>query len=437
MTSSTSSSSSHKDRVHDPSKRTAILVTYPDQFVIDEAVGLAEAADYEVLDIMTRRYLSRSKYGVGPGQAEKLKMLVEESGAEFVVFDEKLQSNQLYNLAGMVGREIIDRERLILEIFSRRASTAEAKLQVKLAELIYEMPRAKAKVRLAKVGEQPGFFGLGKYEVDVYYQAIKRQMTTVKQKLQDASRQRELYRAQRRKLDMPIVSLAGYTGVGKTTLFNRLTGESKEISSNLFTTLTTSTRSLNLDGFKILFSDTVGFISRLPTYMIEAFKSTLEELTYANLILLVVDASQPLEDLNRRYQSCIEILTELKVSPAKVFLVFNKADLLDESQLNLQMLALGATPEGSVAISAKTGLGVEDLLGKIKDTLFEPVETQISLEPSDAAHLSAQISWLKTQGEVAINKSADGRLTINVKSNSWTIERFIKSVEEAKAKPHG
>src|SRR3990172_7181455 len=338
MTSSTSSSSSHKDRVHDPCKRTAILVTYPDQFVIDEAVGLAEAADYEVLDIMTRRYLSRSKYGVGPGQAEKLKMLVEESGAEFVVFDEKLQSNQLYNLAGMVGR----------------ASTAEAKLQVKLAELIYEMPRAKEKVRLAKVGEQPGFFGLGKYEVDVYYQAIKRQITTVKQKLQDASRQRELYRAQRRKLDMPIVSLAGYTGVGKTTLFNRLTGESKEISSNLFTTLTTSTRSLNLDGFKILFSDTVGFISRLPTYMIEAFKSTLEELTYANLILLVVDASQPLEDLNRRYQSCIEILTELKVSPAKVFLVFNKADLLDESQLNLQMLALGATPEGSVAISAKT-----------------------------------------------------------------------------------
>jgi len=171
--------------------------------------------------------------------------------------------------------------------------------------------------------------------------------------------------------------------------------------------------------------------------MIEAFKSTLEELTYANLILLVVDASQPLEDLNRRYQSCIEILSELKVSPAKVFLVFNKADLLDESQLNLQMLALGATPEGSVAISAKTGLGVEDLLGKIRDTLFEPVETQISLEPSDAAHLSAQISWLKTQGEVAINKSADGRLTINVKSNSWTIERFIKSVDEAKAKPHG
>lgn len=405
--------------------------------MIDEAVGLAEAADYEVQDIMTRRYLSRSKYGVGPGQAEKLKMLVEESGAEFVVFDEKLQSNQLYNLAGMVGREIIDRERLILEIFSRRATTAEAKLQVKLAELIYEMPRAKEKVRLAKVGEQPGFFGLGKYEVDVYYQAIKRQMTTVKQKLQDASRQRELYRAQRRKLDMPIVSLAGYTGVGKTTLFNRLTGESKEISSNLFTTLTTSTRSLNLDGFKILFSDTVGFISRLPTYMIEAFKSTLEELTYANLILLVVDASQPLDDLNRRYQSCIEILTELKVSPAKVFLVFNKADLLAESQLNLQMLALGATPEGSVAISAKTGLGVEDLLGKIRDTLFEPVETQISLEPSDAAHLSAQISWLKTQGEVAINKGVDGRLTINVKSNSWTIERFIKSVDEAKAKPHG
>ncbi len=414
-----------------------MLVTYPDQFIINEAVGLAEAAEYEVLDMMTRRYLSRSRYGLGPGQAEKLRILVEESGAELVVFDEKLQPTQIYNLAGVVGREIVDRERLILEIFSHRATTAEAKLQVKLAELIYEMPQAKEKVRLAKMGEQPGFFGLGKYEVDVYYQAIKRQMTTVKQKLQDASRQRELYRAQRRKLDLPIVSLAGYTGVGKTTLFNRLTGESKEISSTLFTTLTTSTRSLNLDGFKILLADTVGFISRLPTYMIEAFKSTLEELAYANLILLVVDASQPLDDLNRRYQSCIEIMTELKVSPAKVLLVFNKADLLDESQLNLQMLALGATPEGSVAISAKTGVGVKDLLRKTRDTLFEPVETQIHLEPSDVAHLSDQISWLKTQGEVAINKSGDGCLTIDVKSNSWTIERFIKSVEEAKAKPHG
>ncbi len=265
MTQQSDSASSHLQ------KKTAVLITYPDQFVINEAAGLAEAAGYTVLKTLSQRYLSRAKYGLGAGKAENLRALLDEVDASTVIFDEKLRSTQIYNLAELTKREIIDRERLILEIFSRRATTAEAKLQVGLAELTYELPRAKEKVRLAKISEQPGFFGLGKYEVDIYDRAIKRRISTVKKKLRDASKRRELYRIQRRRLDIPIVSLAGYTGVGKTTLFNSLTGDSKEVGSSHFTTLTTSTGSVKLNGFKILLSDTVGFISRLPAYMIEAF----------------------------------------------------------------------------------------------------------------------------------------------------------------------
>lgn len=428
MTQQSDSASSHLQ------KKTAVLITYPDQFVINEAAGLAEAAGYTVLKTLSQRYLSRAKYGLGAGKAENLRALLDEVDASTVIFDEKLRSTQIYNLAELTKREIIDRERLILEIFSRRATTAEAKLQVELAELTYELPRAKEKVRLAKISEQPGFFGLGKYEVDIYDRAIKRRISTVKKKLRDASKRRELYRIQRRRLDIPVVSLAGYTGVGKTTLFNSLTGDSKEVGSSHFTTLTTSTGSVKLNGFKILLSDTVGFISRLPAYMIEAFKSTLEELTYASLVLLLVDAAQPTEDLSRRYRSCVEVLTELSVSPARVFLVFNKADLVDETQRKLRMPVLGATQQNSAFISAKTGLGVDALLEKIWGSIFETVEAEVSLKHTAVVSLSNRIDWLKDHGEVQIDKHSDGSLTLHIKANAWIIDRFLKSVEEVEVK---
>jgi GTP-binding protein HflX len=426
-----------EDQTSDPLNRTAVIVTYPDQFIINEAQGLAKAGGYVVMDIITPRYLSRAKYGLTSGQAERLCELVENLRPDVVIFDEHLRSTQIYNLAELTGREIIDRERLILEIFSRRATTAEAKLQVKLAELTYEMPRAKERVRLAKIGEQPGFFGLGKYEVDVYYRAIKRQISTVKEKLRHASKRRDLYRKQRRRLEFPTISLVGYTGVGKTSLFNRLTDESKEISNNIFTTLTTSTRSLSLNGFKALISDTVGFISRLPTYMVEAFHSTLEEITYANLVLLLVDATQPLESLNLRYQSCVGILTDLNVLPTRVLLLFNKADMIDEEQLNLCISKFDTSRRSSLAVSAKTGQGVDILIKKIRGTLFESIETKISIEPTSVIHLADQIDWLKTQGEVKIEKNEVGGLNISIKTNGWVIERFMNAIDEAKLKSHG
>src|SRR5919202_1033056 len=282
------------------SNKTALLITYPVEEVAREAISLADAAGYSIIKIVNQRNLTQSKYGIGSGKAEEVKELVEQLKPEVIIFDEVLKPSQQYNLAKVCKINILDRERLILEIFELRASTAESKIQIKLAQLRYDMVRAREKVRLAKVGEQPGFFGMGKYDADVYFLDINKRAAFLKKKLEKEEKRRSLHRAQRSRAGLPTVSLAGYTSAGKTTLFNRLTGETKITGQGLFTTLTTSTRALKLNQRKILVSDTVGFINKLPAYMIDAFKSTLHELTHSALILLVLDIPEPIDDVARK-----------------------------------------------------------------------------------------------------------------------------------------
>ncbi|MCS7116922.1 MAG: GTPase HflX [Nitrososphaerota archaeon] len=408
-------------------KRRSILITYPDQYIIEEALGLADAAGYEVVEVIKQRYLKRAKFGIGPGKAEELKRLVKDLNVDAILFDERLRSVQIYNLTKLTGVEVIDREKLILEIFNRRATTAEAKIQVKMAELRYEMPRAKEKVRLAKMGEQPGFFGLGKYEVDVYYYTIKKRISMLKEKLKEIGRMRVLHRIQRQKLNIPIIALAGYTGVGKTTLFNLLTGEKKEVDKGAFTTLSTYTRATNLFNSKVLISDTVGFISRLPTYMIESFKSTLEELTYANLVLLMLDLSKPSTKLAKEYEDCMKILSELKVSPSRILLVFNKADLVAKEGWDEKLRVIGF--EGNyVVISAKTGMGIDELKERIYNSIFKSVRLELTLSQEEALNLAEEIDWLK-QNAVVKTLTSDYNLTLIVDGPSWTIDHFQSSYE--------
>jgi len=350
--------------------KSAILITYSDKFAIQEALGLAGAVDYKVVKLITCKYLSRAKYGIGVGKAEELKKVSEELDVDVILFDKRLKSVQIYNLAKLTGAEVIDRERLILEIFHKRASTFEANLQVQLAELRYEIPRAREKVRLARMGEQPGFMGLGRYDVDDYHRMIGRRMATIIKKLKQVSNRRELYKKRRLRLGLPLISFAGYTGTGKTSLFNILTGEEKETERGFFTTLATTTRAIQLSGSKVLISDTVGFIRRLPAYMIGAFKATLEELTYANLVLLVIDASEPLDSMVKKYQSCVHILTDLGVSPINVLPIFNKFDLTNIDEVKDKIEVLHMMPENVVITSAKTGFGVSPLKSKIHKTVF-------------------------------------------------------------------
>ena len=347
------------------------LVTYPDNFTLQEAKSLAESmAGWHITKVFTQKYLNHSEYGMGSGKAEEIRDFLKDSpNAKHVIVDEHLTSKQLFNLEKLLGDvKVIDRERLILDIFYSRATTNEAKLQIQLAEIKYNMPRVREIAKMTRGNERPGKGGSGEYMVDVKFRDLKRRMAFIKEKLKEAKSKRELYHQQRAKTGMPIVSLVGYTNAGKTTLFNLLTSEHKETTSTLFTTLSTTTRSIKLDQkTSVLLTDTVGFISRLPTYMIDAFKSTLEESLKADLILLLVDSSEDLErEIQIKYSSCWDVLKELNVDRAKVRVVLSKYDGANDHKISEITKCLKL--QDPIVISSKTGYGIHKLKNTIKQS---------------------------------------------------------------------
>ena len=345
----------------------ATVVTYPDEFAKQEITELASAAGYSVQALITQKRGVKSEFGVGVGKAEELRETVRQNGSKTLIVDESLTSAQAYKLATVTRVEIVDRDRLVLNIFAKRATTTEAKLQVQLAELKYEMPRARDAVRYSVNGERAGFMGMGETLVATKFKALKRRMVAIQGKLAKAQSSRSLHRVERKKLGMPLVSLAGYTSSGKTTLFNKLASESREESPSLFTTLTTTTRAVSFaDARKrVMLSDTVGFISRLPTYMVESFKSTLEELTYADLVLLLLDVSESEESVRIKLNSCRQTLAELSVDPTKILLVLNKIDLIKDGSAGMMESSPLFNEFSIVKISAVRGDGLTQLKNRI------------------------------------------------------------------------
>lgn len=349
---------------------SAILITYDKEDVVKEAIALCDAAGYELKKIIRQKFLNRSKFGLGEGKVEELKEFIGSLRPDVIIYDEILRPSQNYNLASTLKTKILDREMLILEIFERRAKSSESMLQVKLAHLRYEMSRAKERVRLAKMGEQPGFMGIGKFEVDVYHNDIKNRMNNTKSKLVKSSKQRELHRQARKRIGFKTISLAGYTSAGKTTLFNTLTGEQKEESPKLFTTLSTTTRKIVLRGTEILISDTVGFISKLPAYMIDAFKSTLEELVYTDIVIVVIDSSDPFPELRKKFRSCVSTLDEIGVNQDKIIFALNKSDLVSEEEIIEKADQLGLKENKKwLPLSAATGQNISSLENLIYNIL--------------------------------------------------------------------
>jgi GTP-binding protein HflX len=354
-------------------KSSAILITYDREDIVKEALALCESAGYQVFKIIRQKFLNKTKFGIGAGKVEELKELVTSAKPDVIIFDEILKPSQNYNLASNLKTNILDRESLILEIFDRNATSSESNLQVKMAQLRYEMSHAKEKVRLAKMGEQPGFMGIGKFEVDVYYNDIKNRMTAIKSKLVKAGKQRALHRQGRDRIGFKTISLAGYTSAGKSTLFNALTGEKQEESPKLFTTLSTTTRKIRISETEVLIADTVGFISRLPAYMVEAFKSTLEELIYTDAVILVIDISDPIFELKKKYRSCMGTLEELGVNYDKIIFALNKSDLVlpDEIMEKVDYLGLKENKKW-LPVSAVTKQNISQL----KDLLLLILENK-------------------------------------------------------------
>ena len=347
--------------------KSCILITYFDDDSISEAEGLCEAAGCKILHLIKQEFLNSTKFGLGEGKIGDLKNLVTKMQPDVIVFDEILKPSQNYNLASELKIQVLDRESLILEIFESRATSTESKMQVKLAQLRYEMSRAREKVRLSKMGEQPGFLGIGKFEVDVYYNDIKSRMVSVRAKLQKAGKQRELHRQSRKRIGFRTISLAGYTSAGKTTLFNNITGEKNEEDHKLFTTLTTTVRKFKLESEWALISDTVGFISKLPAYLIEAFKSTLEELTFTDIVIVVIDATDKNDELKKKFSSCFKTLMELGVKRENLLFAFNKTELMSDAEIFEKVKQLDlAENKNWIAISAKDGKNIEKLKILIK-----------------------------------------------------------------------
>ncbi|MDA7942207.1 MAG: GTPase HflX [Nitrosopumilus sp.] len=332
----------------------AVLVVQGDG---EEAEGLCGSAGYRVVQTVRQRSLRGQKYGIGEGGLESLREAASRHRPDVIIFDGMLKPGQNYNLATELKTEILDREALILAIFERRASSSESRLQTKLAQLRYEMARAREKVRLASQGEQPGFMGIGKFGVDAYYDDIRHRMHAVRARLAKAGRQRELHRQARRRAGLRTVSLAGYTSAGKSTLFNRITGEEADAGPELFTTLSTTTRRARLGGGQFLVSDTVGFISRLPAYMIDAFRSTLEEIAHADAVILVVDSRDAPDAARAKFSSCVRTLAELGVGRERMAYALSKSDVAPDPSA-----CLGLEGDWRCArVSGVTGEGVEDL----------------------------------------------------------------------------
>jgi len=367
-------------------------------------------------------------YQIGSGKAKELAQMVKATKAEKVIFDNELKPLQAYNLAKETGVEVIDRFQLILEIFARRASTTEAKFQIELAKLRYELPRAKEKVKLTKMGEQPGFMGLGAYQVDLYYQTIRRQVHQLQRKLKSVGKKRGLHRARRLELGYSTVSLAGYTNAGKSSIFNVLAEEAVPVGIGLFTTLSTATRAISLSNKKVLLTDTVGFIDRLPLTLIEAFHSTLEETIFSDLILLVVDFSESLEDIERKLTVCLDTIQTIGATGVPLVTALNKIDLLKEGELQLKVSSLKGLAPNLVPVSAQNGINISLLKQEMMRHLTQYIQASFSI-PLKIDYTSF-LNWLFSRAYVQSLKYEADKVQVVFESIPWFAEKVKERVME-------
>lgn len=334
---------------------------------LDELIELGQTAGVETVAkvIQNREKVHPGTY-IGKGKIEEVRELVIKHKADTVVCDDELTPAQFNNLSQMLDVKVVDRTVMILDIFAKRASTSEGKLQVELAQLRYRASHLiGGRSELSRLGGGIGTRGPGEQKLEMDRRLIKERITQVRKELEQVKRTRELTRKKRQENPIPVVAIVGYTNAGKSTLLNHLTGAGVLSEDKLFATLDPTTRKLvRENGEEILFTDTVGFIRKLPHHLIQAFRSTLEEAKYADLILHVVDCSN--EDMDSQMYTVYETLKKLEVGDKKIITAFNKIDVCDREE-TLKDLAADRT----VRISAKTGQGIEQMLSAISEVIAE------------------------------------------------------------------
>jgi GTPase len=353
---------------------TAVLVFINEDDAEDgivelELEGLCEAAGVEPLTSIRQR-LDRPFKGtfIGKGKVQEVAMLAKEMQADVVIIDGEVSGMQQRNLEEAFECKVVDRTQLILDIFARRARTSEGMLQVELAQLTYMMPKLMSVY--TKFERQKGGIGMrgpGETKLESDKRLVRDRISRLKGEIEEVKRIRDQQRASRRKHPFPFASIAGYTSAGKSTLMNKLAGTDLLADAMPFATLDPTTRKIDLpDGYALFLTDTVGFIRKLPTHLVAAFQSTLEEVTFSDFILHVVDVS--IDSWESQRDAVLETLLRLKAQDKPMITVFNKIDLVTDPQFRKDLIA---EFPNSVAISSVTGEGMPDLLNLIKKQVQE------------------------------------------------------------------
>ena len=378
---------------------------------LDELALLVDTAGAdEAARVVQRRDAPDPTYFVGKGKAEEIKEVSVAVDADTVVFDNELTPAQQYNLEKLFGRTAIDRTAVILDIFAQNAHTLEGKAQVELAMLRYKLPRLRRGTSAAYTRQAGGIGtltrGPGETKLEVDRRRIMRRIGKLEADLRDLERTRKLQRKSRQRSGLQNVTIVGYTNAGKSTLLNRLTDAGVLVEDRLFATLDPTTRRLALPGGEpVLVTDTVGFVRRLPHGLVEAFKSTLETVAEADLLIHVVDASAP--DPQAQIDAVRSVLAEIDADRVPELLVFNKADLAGEEAARLAKLH-----PGSVAVSATTGEGIDDLLRVLSDRLRALATVVELLVPYERGDVLAAVH---REGEVVSQTHTDDGVRVRAR----------------------
>ncbi len=324
----------------------------------------------------------------GKGKVSELKEAVERTGANLIACDDELLPRQERNLEEAVGVPVIDRTAIILDIFADHAASAEGKLQVELAQLEYNLARMRGLwTHLERLGGGIGTRGPGETQIETDRRLARDRISALKGRLEHADQTRRLTRTRRERSGLPQIALAGYTNAGKSTLLNALTDADAGVGERLFETVDPTTRAFEHDGRSYLLTDTVGFIQKLPHQLVDAFKATLEETVNADLVLHVVDASVPEDQLDEMMAAVREVLDEIGAGDRPQLMVLNKADLLDDDERSLA----GGRHRDAVLVSAQTGEGLDQLRERIEHNFRETLEPVELLVPFDRGAVLSEL----------------------------------------------
>ena len=380
-------------RVGPEPERGLLLAVLPKGADAEDELGelreLARTAGVEpVAETIQRRTRPDPRRYVGKGKLEELKAAYADHDAEVLLVDEELDPVQQRALEDALSARVVDRTQLILDIFAQHATSAEGKLQVELAQLEYNLPRMRGMWKhLERLGGGVGTRGPGESQLESDRRMANRRITLLRRRLREVGGHRATRRKARTRSETPTVALAGYTNVGKSTLLNALTGAEVSVENRLFETLDPTTRTFEHLGKRYLVTDTVGFIRRLPTQLVEGFASTLEETLVADLVLHVVDGSLSEEVLAEQIESVETVLAEIGAGEIPVELVVNKVDLLD---LSARRRVANRFP-GSLEISAATGEGIDELKARIAERFADRFDEVRLLVPYDEGRVLSDL----------------------------------------------